>query len=407
MLRADPHCPSSTDITDVTVVSVAREVWGSERSILRLAAPLAQRGIRLTIAAPDGSFLGAARDAGIAATTLELPAHTGVVDAAPSIASSVTNAWREVPMVARGVRAVAAATAGADVVHSNSLLANIDCALSGRRHGRPTVLEVHDLVRPGVSRHLLSAALGLADAGVAISRAVADNVSEVVRAKMRLIPQGVDVARFRPGSGTAGLRTEFTARPEEPVLAMVGRIDPGKGVPRAVRAVAALNAAGTPCSLVVVGAPSTGNEEYARRVRADAAATAGYRVRFVGMVADVRDVLRAADVVVNASDAEPFGLSVLEAQACGVPVVVPDTGGLSDFVTDGVTGRVFALADPASFSCALAELLRVPGQRAALAEAALAQTRARYSIEARADAFAALYRGLAARAGSAALAEAV
>ena len=392
---------------DVTVVSVAREVWGSERSILRLGAPLAERGVRLTVAAPDGPFLDAARGAGLAAMTLDLPAHTGVVDTEPSLTSSLGNAWREVPMVARGVRVIAAATAGADVVHSNSLLANMDCALSGRRYGRPTVLEIHDLVRPGISRHLLSAALGLADAGVAISRAVADNVSEVVRAKMRLIPQGVDLTRFDPDAGDPGVRAEFTARPDEPLLAMIGRVDPTKGVHRAVRAVAELNAAGVRCSLVVVGSPSAGNEDYARRVRAEAAATAGYRVRFVGMVSDVRDVLRSADVVVNASDAEPFGLSVLEAQACGVPVVVPDTGGLCDFVADGVTGRVFALCDPAALTTTLAELLRSPAQRAALLDAALRQTRARYSLDTRADAFAGLYRSLAARTGSAALAEAV
>lgn len=392
----------------VTVISVAREVWGSERSILALAGPLGERGVRLTVAAPDGEFLAAARAADLDVLTLRLPAHTGVVDAAPSLASSLTNAWREARMLARGVKAVAAATAGADVVHSNSLLANMDCALAGRRHGRPTVLEIHDLVRPGISRHLLSAALGLADAGVAISTPVAGNVSDVVRSKMRLIPQGVDVTRFHPGAGDGGGRAAFTARPDEPLVAMIGRIDPAKGVHRAVQAVAELNRAAVGCSLVVVGAPSAGNEEYARQVHAQAAATAGARVRFVGMVADVRGVLRAADAVVNASPAEPFGLSVLEAQACGVPVVVPDAGGLTDFVTDGVTGRVFALDDPASFTSALAALLQSPAQRCALADAALTQTRARYSLVARADAFAALYRSLAARTQSPpALAEAV
>jgi glycosyltransferase involved in cell wall biosynthesis len=401
-MRVDPRS------LDVTVVSVARAIWGSERSILRLAWPLADRGVRLTIAAPDGPFLNAAREAGLNVLAFELPEHTGVVDAAPSIASSLGKAWREVPMVARGVRALGDATAGADVVHSNSLLANMDCALAGRRYGRPTVLEIHDLVRPGISRHLLSVALGLADAGVAISNPVAENVSEVVRAKMHLIPQGIDLTRFHPGAGDPSVRAEFTARPDEPLVAMIGRVDPAKGVHRAVAAVAELNAHGTRCSLVVVGSPSVGNEEYARAVRAEAAATAGYRVRFVGTVGDVRDVLRSADVVVNASDAEPFGLSVLEAQACGVPVVVPDTGGLRDFVSEGITGRVFALADPSSLAATLAEMARSPAEHAAMAQTALVQTRARYSLEARADALTGLYRGLVARAPAAgALAEAV
>ena len=71
-------------------------------------------------------------------------------------------------------------------------------------------------------------------------------------------------------------------------------------------------------------------------------------VRFVGPRDDVPDVLRALDVLVNASVAEPFGLTLVEAQACGTPVVAMQSGGAPETVIDGETGFVVPAGDEAA-----------------------------------------------------------
>jgi glycosyltransferase involved in cell wall biosynthesis len=381
---------------NVTVISVASEVWGSERSILGLAPLLAERGVDLTVAAPPtGDFATQARRAGLPVVALDLPAHAGLVNARPSVFATLGNAGRELPRVLRGARLVVRATATADVVHCNSLLATVDCALAGRRHGRPTLIEIHDLVRPGASRWALSASLRLAHAGVAISTPVAANVERWAASRVQLVPQAVDLLLYSPGPGSTEVRAELSGHPSEPVVAIIGRTDPEKGVPKVVEAVAELNRCGLHCSLVVVGAPSDGHAAYARETQRAAERQLGTRVRFVGRRSDIAAVLRSVDVVVNASTAEPFGLSILEAQACGTPVVAGAGGGLSDFVVEGVTGRLFDPGDPAALQKALHDTFESSLTTRSMAATAATRARERHSLAKRADQLTGLYRRLA------------
>jgi len=82
----------------------------------------------------------------------------------------------------------------------------------------------------------------------------------------------------------------------------------------------------------VVGAPTTTRLARAGHLQKDATAALGTRVCFTGARADVPEILRSIDVMVNASDCEPFGRSVLEAQACGTPVGATSAGGIPEFV---------------------------------------------------------------------------
>ncbi|MGA2519800.1 MAG: glycosyltransferase family 4 protein, partial [Acidimicrobiales bacterium] len=106
---------------------------------------------------------------------------------------------------------------------------------------------------------------------------------------------------------------------------------------------------------------------------------------------DVPGTLRALDVLVNASVAEPFGLSVLEAQATGVAVVGTAAGGIPDFVFDGDNGLLVPSGDAEALSKALERLVTDDELRARIASRGRTTALGR-GTEARADTVAALYR---------------
>jgi glycosyltransferase involved in cell wall biosynthesis len=104
------------------------------------------------------------------------------------------------------------------------------------------------------------------------------------------------------------------------------------------------------------------------------------RLLFAGAVprADVPAWVRSADVVLAVPWYEPFGITPLEAMACGRPVVATAVGGLVDTVVDGVTGDLVPPRDPARLGAVLAALLADDGRRAAYGAAGVRRARARY-----------------------------
>ena len=115
------------------------------------------------------------------------------------------------------------------------------------------------------------------------------------------------------------------------------------------------------------------------------------RVRFLGMRPDVPALMASSDLFVHAAPFEPFGIVCIEAMACGIPVVVPDGGGIGEAVVDGVTGFVYRTLDHEALANAIVQLA---GDRALLATmggAALADVRARFAVEAYNDRLYGLY----------------
>ncbi len=193
------------------------------------------------------------------------------------------------------------------------------------------------------------------------------------RDRVSIVPCGVDTTVFTP-------RGPVAPRTGRPRLLVLGRLVERKGQEDAVRALAAVPDA----ELVVVGGPPTGAvdaDPEVRRLR-DVAAAVGVadRVRFAGSVAraDVPAWVRSADVVLAVPWYEPFGITPLEAMACGRPVVATAVGGLQDSVADGVTGDLVPPRDPARLGEVLAALLADDARRAAYGAAGVRRARARY-----------------------------
>jgi glycosyltransferase involved in cell wall biosynthesis len=192
-------------------------------------------------------------------------------------------------------------------------------------------------------------------------------------ARVSVVPCGVDTAVFTP-SGPVAART-VRAR-----LLVLGRLVERKGQDDAVRALRAVPDA----ELVVVGGPAPDQvdaDPEVRRLRAVAEdAGVADRLVFAGSVprADVPAWIRSADVVLAVPWYEPFGITPLEAMACGRPVVATAVGGLVDTVVDGITGDLVPPRDPGRLGEVLAALLADDDRRAAYGAAGVRRARARY-----------------------------
>jgi glycosyltransferase involved in cell wall biosynthesis len=191
--------------------------------------------------------------------------------------------------------------------------------------------------------------------------------------RVSIVPCGVDTSVFAP-------RGPVAPRGERSRLLVLGRLVERKGQDDAVRALARVPDA----ELVVVGGPPAdgldGDPEV-RRLRGIAQeAGVADRLVFTGAVAraDVPAWVRSADVVLAVPWYEPFGITPLEAMACGRPVVATAVGGLVDTVADGVTGELVPPRDPERLGAVLAALLADPDRRAAYGAAGVARARSRY-----------------------------
>jgi UDP-glucose:(heptosyl)LPS alpha-1,3-glucosyltransferase len=151
-----------------------------------------------------------------------------------------------------------------------------------------------------------------------------------------VIGNGVDIDRFRPPSDDerARARSALGLGPSDHCVLFIGNEFGRKGLPALIEAVTRLD---EDVHLFVVG----GTPDLVGAEAATAGALRlGARLHFAGAHPDPRPWLAAADVLASPSAYESYGLVVLEALACGVPVVATPTGCVPDVVVEGVNGAV-------------------------------------------------------------------
>jgi glycosyltransferase involved in cell wall biosynthesis len=379
----------------VAEVSNSRQAWGAEFAIMALAAPMAERGVDLALASPPGGDLEEQwKNMGLRHLPLDIPDRQGLRapdgdSEAPTgqLAKELTASLRSVAKIAKMGRQV-------DVINSSSLWTHFDCAVAGHLARRPVVLDMHDIVRPGMGRRVLTAAVRLSSAAISVSHAVADCVGPAGASRLRIMVPSVELDRFTPGPADPAMRRRLTSSETDPLIGIVGRIDPEKGVDLLVRAVAGLTGPAARAHLVVVGSPGFDSGAYLEQLKADANRLLGDRARFAGRIEDIPATLRALDVVVNASTAEPFGLGVLEAQATGRPVVATASGGVTDFLTDGDNALLVPVGDAEAMTRALERVLADPELAARMGRRGRDVAVVGHGMDLFADGLAELYRRL-------------
>ncbi|KOX10540.1 glycosyltransferase involved in cell wall biosynthesis [Micromonospora profundi] len=293
-----------------------------------------------------------------------------------------------------------------EVIHAHFWMSGLAALTAGRQTGVPVVQTYHAL---GTVKRRYQGVQDTSPArrisyerelGRSVDRVVAqcrDEVGELVRmgvprSRMTVVPSGVNLTSFTP-LGPAADREPGRAR-----ILTVGRLVERKGFQTVVRAMALVPDA----ECVVVGGPPEGlleTDPYARRLRAlaDSCGVAD-RVHLVGAVPreEMGRWYRSADLLVAAPWYEPFGLTPLEAMACGVPVVGTAVGGIRDTVADGTTGDLVPARDPHALATAIQRLLDDRIRRFRYATAASERARSRYAWAATAERLAEIYGEVAA-----------
>ena len=274
-----------------------------------------------------------------------------------------------------------------DVAHAVYPADALAAARWRRATDRPAVFSYMGIPdRPGVrefrrGREVMLSALRGCDATVALSRHAAQAFSYWLGFEARVIPPGVDLEGFRPGAARA---------PEPTIICSAAADQPRKNVGLLVRAFALVRRERPDARLVL------------SRPRSLAAArAAGVEIEADGVEwadLDRRDVLAQAYarawVAALPSRSEAFGLVLVEALACGTPVVGYARGGMNEIIDRPAVGRVFDELEPADLAGALLEAMETSASPETV-DACRARARD-FSLDRCAESYLALYRELGA-----------
>lgn len=272
----------------------------------------------------------------------------------------------------------------AEVVHAHLGYSATLVPLAARLAGVPCVATLHlepqlgsraDRVKEALSV-LVPARLGRL---VLVSQAAYDGYARhygPATASWRCIPNGIDVDRWT--TARRRLPQDVPVPDGAPVWAVVAALREPKGHVPLAEAWARVVEDHPDAHLLVVG---EGPHRSALETRVHELGL-GRRVHLLGSREDVPDLLAGVDGVVSASFTEALPTALVEAAACGLPVVATDAGGTRDVVLDGVTGRVVPVGDVTALATELSRLLSDPRTRAAYGAAARRRAEQVFSMQA-------------------------
>jgi glycosyltransferase involved in cell wall biosynthesis len=186
-----------------------------------------------------------------------------------------------------------------------------------------------------------------------------------------------------------------------PVIGLVGRLQPWKGQDRLLRAHALLRERGHELHTVLVGGDAHGlSPQYAGSLPALISSLGlDEAVTMTGQVPDAGPYIDQLDILVNASEAEPFGIVLLEGMARGIPVVAVDSAGPGEIVRDGHTGVLAASGAPQALAAAIEPLLTSASLRREIGRAGAERFMRDFTDEAMRDRFFGQLESIARRKG--------
>lgn len=392
------------DPTRALFVSHDSSLYGAQQSLLGLLSRIDPKVIRSYVVTP---YMG---DLGRELEKLGMPVHVLPV---PHWVASTTNVstgrlglCRE---VVKGLRSRVNALVdlirkhSIDIVYTNTV-ACIDGALAARAAGLPHIWHLREQIAG--NRDLKSAlpawlanriVAALSSRIITNSNALRNHYARVAPPeRITVVHNGIDLEAFSPGRPRQpGLREELSFQPGTRLVAMIASVTPRKGHMLLAEAAALVRRADRNVAFLAVGG---GHHEYVRTIKSRVAQLGiSDCFHFLDWRSDIPDILRASDVLVVASDQEPFGRTVVEAMATGLPVVATRCGGPEEIVVDGETGLLVPLNDPRAMADAIGAVVGDPDLARRMGQAGRRRAQACFGLEAYANAAQDVIRQVASR----------
>jgi glycosyltransferase involved in cell wall biosynthesis len=225
-----------------------------------------------------------------------------------------------------------------------------------------------------------------ADRFVAISTDIAEELQRhgVRPEEIELVTNSVDTSLFSPvNPGTkAALRQRLLLPADQTIVTFTGRLVSYKGLPLLLRVWEQVQRVHSQAMLLLVGSGGLDMHNCEADLREFVQAKGlQHSVRFTGDVHNVHEYLQASDIFVFPTEKEAFGISLVEAMACSLPVIATPTGGVKDILVDRQNGL---LVEAGSFELlydAIHRLITDPSLASSLGRAARLTARARYARE--------------------------
>lgn len=240
-----------------------------------------------------------------------------------------------------------------DIVHARSRVPAIIAFFATRHTNASFITTAHGYY----STHLLSRVMGWGKFVIVASNVIGRHMIEdfgVARERIRFIPRGVDLEKFRFNPIDASLqKTEYK-------IGIIGRITPIKGHAFFLQAIARVVRIFPKAKILIVGGAPKGKPEYKESLKALIRKLNIEKfVEFLGSRHDIPEIMASLDLLVLPSvGQEAFGRVIIEAGACGVPVVATRIGGAVDIIEDKKTGIFVKPGDMMEMVDSIVKLLR-------------------------------------------------
>ena len=365
------------------------QVSGAERLLLMILSQMDRDGFEPLVVCPEqGPLQEMAKDLGVRAESVAgLEARfTWRLDHLARYCKSFFGVLRQLRRRVINIKP--------DLLHANSIRAGLVATAATFGLGTRVVWHLHDLL----PRHPLStgirifAALSSRTEMIAVSEAVARNfrgrlprpLARLLKARVSVILNAIDLNKFQPDHlAKRRIRKELRFRESDLVIGIVGQLTPRKGQLELLRAFGEALTEVPNTVLLVAGAPLFNRDhEYLEQLKSTISELGiEQKVRMLGARNDIGAIMQALDVLVVNSSVEPFGLVVLEAMACGTPVLAAAVDGIPEIIEHDENGWLFAPRDEGALVEAIASLSRKPALRERLAARGKQHVAAHFSAD--------------------------